>query len=95
MNKNFTCCQECYDVLREKSSQTADLWMLLCKYRLIEGNIIHCFIPELPELRILENLGFIVTTEKEDIIAVKVRGYLLSVDGEPFFCSKDGNHGSV
>jgi hypothetical protein len=94
MNEKFICCEECFNILREKSSQCVNLWKTLCQFHL-KGEVILCFLPELPEFRILEQMGYIVSTETDTSLAVKVNGCFFSEEGEPCFCIKGGNHGTV
>lgn len=41
---------------------------------------------------ILENLGFLVSTETSKDTLIRVNGHMNSVHGEHFFCVKDGCH---
>jgi len=49
---------------------------------------------EMTKLKILEEMGYVISTEFEDSIAVKLKGHMSTEDGDHFFCIKEGDHGS-
>lgn len=60
--------------------------------RLDRGEVIKLRTTDFPELRLLETLGFLISTEEGYYhLAVKVKGHTLSIMGEHFFCI-NGEH---
>lgn len=94
MNKYFICCERCFEIIGRKNTGAAKLWMNLCALCMQRGNLLEIYTRDLPELRQLETLGFLVTTDKSDNLAIKLKGHCMTEQGEDFFCIKDGNHGS-
>lgn len=91
MTKYFICCEKCFEVAAKRSPDAAKLWMDFCAIRLEEGEVI-CLQKNFPELRSLEMLGFLVSTEQEDTIAVRINGHMQTLNGEHYFCIKEGRH---
>lgn len=91
MSNQFVCCNDCYEILEKIHPDAANLWIELCSLQLSNGGIVECQ-NDLPELRKLEILGYITTTETEKNILILTRGQIMSEDGQNFFCSRDGNH---
>lgn len=48
--------------------------------------------PDFPELRVLEMMGFLVSTDTDKGTAIRVKGHMNTEDGEHFFCVKEGRH---
>jgi len=93
MTKYFICCEKCYQDIVNKSLASAYMWMELCKRVLEnENTVIEYFDVIIPSLRILEENKYILSTEREKMIAIRVNGYMLSEDGQHFFCAKEGHH---
>lgn len=97
MRNEFTCCDRCFETLQKRSAKAAKIWMNLCQSYMeipglfsVEGNS--------PQIRILETLGFITTTDcsddvYSDYIILRVNGHRKDFYGEDCFCiSKDGRH---
>lgn len=91
MTKYFICCEKCFETAAKRSSNAAKLWMDFCAIKLQEGEVL-CLQKNFPELRTLESLGFLVSTDLEDSIAVRIKGHMTTEDGEHFFCIKEGCH---
>jgi len=88
---NFTgCCEQCFEIIGKKNTNAARIWMDLCSYK-IKKNIKLIFIesPGIPEIRTLEMLGFLVSTEIEKYIALKMHGCSNSTNS---FCIKGSLH---
>lgn len=66
--------------------------MDFCALGLAEGEVVLLETNDFPELRVLENLGFVVSTDRFKEIAVRVQGHILTSEGEHFFCVKGGRH---
>lgn len=94
MKKYFICCQKCFETIGKKNTRAAKLWMDFCAYGMRIGETFEIGNANSKEIGILENLGFIITTERPISLMVKIKGHLMSEDGEHFFCVKEGNHES-
>lgn len=66
--------------------------MDFCAMRLQNGHPVILKSPDFPELRILEMLGFLISTDQQNCLAVRVNGHMNTVAGEVFFCVKEGRH---
>jgi hypothetical protein len=88
----FICCEECLEDIGRKSTKAARLWLDLCALRLKKGEVITFPLDNLAEIRALELLGFILTTEDQSWLKVKIRGLHLTDEGDDFFCLQDGIH---
>lgn len=92
MSDNTMCCGKCFHNIAKISVQAGKDWLILCSAR--------CKFPshnlvsyDAPSINVLENLGFIITTEKDDDgqIFIKLIGQR-DADGAIFFCKED-DHG--
>lgn len=92
MSKYFICCEKCFETIGKRNTRAAKLWMDFCAAILEYGKVILIQSPDFPELRVLETMGFLVSTEHSNSLAVKVNGHMNSEDGENFFCAKEGRH---
>jgi hypothetical protein len=92
MSKYFVCCEKCFETIGQKSTNAARLWMDLCALRLQEGTIVSIRTQDFPELRILELLGFVVSTDKPQNVVIRINGHQLTNEGQDFFCLKEGQH---
>jgi hypothetical protein len=86
MDKYFVCCQNCFERIARVDTVSARLWMDFCKWQLECGKVLVFECGDFAEFRILENLGFIVSTEQADTISVKVQGHIYTFTDEHFFC---------
>ena len=66
--------------------------MDFCAMRLQKGEVVILRTPDFPELRVLETMGFLVSTDQHNCLAVRVNGHMSTLDGEHFFCVKEGRH---
>ncbi len=92
MSKYFTCCTECFDSIGRRSTRASRLWMDLCADTMTHGAILNMRTLDFPELRTLEKLGYLVSTDKEHTLGVRLNGYMKSEDHQHFFCIKEGRH---
>ena len=90
MSKYFICCEECFRNIGLRNTKAAKLWMEFCAMRMEMNGVFLLDPKNIAELRILENMGYIVSTDQNEYVAVKVKGYMNSERGEPFFCVKVG-----
>lgn len=92
MGKYFICCEKCFEVIAKRNTTCARLWMDLCAIRLKRGEYVELYSLDFPELRILEKLGFVVSTDRPEKICIRIKGYSQTPDGEDLFCLKAGKH---
>lgn len=92
MSRYFLCCEQCFTTISERSVKAAKLWMDFCTLGLENGEIVIIETNDFPELRVLETLGFLVSTDQYKQLAVRVKGHILTKEGEHFFCAKEGRH---
>ena len=92
MTRYFICCESCFENIAKKNTTAAKLWMDLCAMRLQFGEFLEILdTADIPELRALEVLGFIITTDMKNKIAIQVNGHFES-EGEHCFCLLGGCH---
>ena len=91
MTNYFICCEKCFEDIGRKSCNAAKLWMDLCALYLEEGDYFRLSGCS-SEIRILEKMRFLLSTDEAETIAVHVKGHILSDMGEHFFCRKGGHH---
>lgn len=90
MNSNYiVCCSKCLDNLMTKDKKIAELWVDLCQLTLLTGPIVFIHYPDIPQLRVLEKEGYILSFEDEECLKIKVKGILETENEEYFFCPKE------
>lgn len=89
---NFSCIDCCIDIM-QKSKSASKLWLDMCStcddeyfYMYMSGE------EDEIDIQLLENLGYLVTTETEDYIKIKMNGYIIDEENNAFFCIKNGHH---
>lgn len=84
MSNPGLCCEKCFEMIARNSTGAAKLWLDLCELQL-HSEVFGIKTQDFVTLRLLEVLGFIVTTDTPEVIVIKVKGQKL--DGsEPYFC---------
>ncbi len=88
------CCSKCFQQINLQSSQAAKLWVDLCEYESYTGKAIilkekYCG----EDLVLLEHLRFIVTTDYNDRILVRINGLHTHIDDEELYCIEVDKHG--
>lgn len=91
MSEYFMCCEHCFRTICQTDTTAAKFWMTLCKMCLDHGNII-ISSGESPKIRILEQLGFLVSTERKSKVLMKLKDPYLNEVGLQEFCLKEGCH---
>lgn len=79
------CCDDCFALICKKSTKSARFWLELCALK-DENGIFGLRTNQLEEIRTLEVMGFIMTTEilteaNKEILVVKVNG-----EKQNYFC---------
>jgi len=83
MKSDLKVCDECFARICKLSAGAGRLWMDICT--MTEGHLILALkSDEFEELRILEMLGHIVTTDKREHIMIRVLGHPAT-----YFCNGD------
>ena len=95
MDNHFVCCDQCFEIIGNRSRKAARVWLDLCGLRLQRGEVFSLFMQDFPELRVLETLGYITTTDKPFEILVRLHGLKMLEDGVPFFCTSEVPHGNT
>lgn len=85
MSEKAVCCPTCFANLCMDNVSVATLWLELCDLHLQHG-IFLIDILDTFELNILENKGFIVSTEKDNYIIVKVLGQQVDEENQIYYC---------
>lgn len=90
MKNKISCCDLCFDEIARKSSAAACLWLDLCSFGqnllVLNGN-------DTPQIRWLEILGYLRSTETANQILIQLEGYSETEDGDPYFCCWEEKHG--
>lgn len=92
MSKYFICCEQCFETIGKIDTKSAKLWMDFCAMHLEKGEVLTLHPLDFEEIRTLEVLGFLVSTELEKTLAIRINGHMKTDEGEDFFCAKEGNH---
>lgn len=94
MKKNkekFLCCEKCFYDICKLDIPTARIWIRICDiYEKVKSNVFSINIPDFEELRILENNGFLVTTETNEELIVKLNG-VRNDNAGTYFCIRDSH----
>lgn len=84
MTEYEACCEKCLQRIGNESPNAARFWMDLCRSYDVEKDSI-TLAHDIPEIRSLENLGFLVSTERNRNVVAKLCGIHLA-GNEKFFC---------
>ena len=90
--KYFMCCEKCFQILGRKSTDAAKIWMDICAVSLNVQRDVVSIEGYDKEVRVLEKNGFVISTELDYGMYVKVKGHYETTTGEHYFCSRDGRH---
>lgn len=86
MSKDAVCCERCFHKIAKVSSPAAKLWLQLCEIQNRNYFDIFGIYPEEPlELQLLEELGFVLSTDTPQMILIKLFG-LHEDDTGAFYC---------
>jgi len=85
MSKPGICCDRCFECIAKRNVEAAKLWLDLCDIQEGCPGIFGLRTSDFSSLRLLELLGFILTTDTPQIIFVKVKGQKQDALGT-FFC---------
>jgi hypothetical protein len=92
MNRYFICCEKCFETICKRNTKAAKLWMDFCAFHLQERGLVILHSSDFPELRILEKMGFLISTDQKNSLAIRVHGQMRTTEGDNFFCVKGGRH---
>lgn len=85
MSKPGLCCDNCFGSIACRSTSCARLWLDLCDIQNNTSSPFGLQLEDFPALRLLEVLGFVVTSENPHMIVVKVLGRQEDAYGA-YFC---------
>lgn len=90
-DKKFLCCEKCVEEIGKKSCNAAKLWMDLCEIEFTYG-LLNFKAVEDPDLRVLESLGYILTTDIENYVVIKLFLDEELYRGTSLFCVRGEGH---
>lgn len=90
--KCFGCCVSCFDKIAQKKPKAANLWLNICNvYTSVQGLFaVKNF--DTKELRYLERNGFLVTSDDDEYIVIKLKGCLSDSKQNFVYCIEPKNH---
>lgn len=89
MKTNFTnCCEKCLEKIAKLSASVGRTWLDLCHLQNNSAKLL--FSEDNPNLELLERLGFLVSCETPEHIAVRLLNRI-NADGHSIFCV-EGDH---
>lgn len=83
------CCDQCVREIADKSVPAAMLWLDLCCTSKETNRVKSRYISS---LWVLEHMGFLVSTEDNQGVAVKLCGRVRLSGGDEYFCLRHGEH---
>ncbi len=96
MDKYFVCCEQCFEKIGKRNTKAARMWLDLCALKVDQTAKVEDFIilenHDFPELRVLEMLGFVLSTDRPQSLAIKVNGHYQTHEGQDMFCLEKGMH---
>ncbi len=84
-NDAFLCCDECFANAAKRSTKAAKLWIDLCAYYVYSEGVFGFRADDMPELRMLEMMGYIITVDYDRGVMVQVWGLSMDEQGI-YFC---------
>lgn len=84
MTDQSLCCDRCFHILAQKSPSAAKMWLDLCDIQFHTKRLVGLINFDLTSLRLLEILGFIITSETHELVIVNVKTNI-SEDNQ-YFC---------
>lgn len=89
------CCDKCFERVAKKNVSSARMWLDLCRVSEEEGDYFalmdtQYFDIGCLELRVLENLGYITTTESSNMLRLRMNGRRQD-DAATYFCAEGGH----
>lgn len=88
--KYYICCEKCLETIAKHSTSAAKFWMDLCSCHKENGPLVFMY-NESDEVKELEKLGFLISTETKNGLLVQAVGTICT-KGEVFFCAKMCDH---
>lgn len=74
MKSKARCCNQCVEMIARRSTSAARMWMDLCSYSMEFARLHFKQEEDGYELRLLEQLGMVTSTDVDDRIVLKVNG---------------------
>lgn len=91
-SRYYISCPKCLENIAKINTKAAKLWMDLCALKLQVGDILQ-FESSSKEINLLENLGYIITTEKnKSKILLKLKGNFYERTSNDIFCIESCSH---
>ena len=92
MNEYKICCEKCFESIGKEHTGAAWLWLDLCAIKNEDDNLIILEAQDFPGLGTLEKSGYLISTESDSLLYIKLKGCMKTEDGELFVCVKEGYH---
>lgn len=84
------CCDECHRRIGMRSVSASRLWLDFCDQFTRQGIFnFYDHSVDSSELRILETMGYIVSSENRENILIKLLGVQQDYNGDLIFCTGD------
>ena len=75
MSEQRYCCDRCFDSIGRRSVDAARLWLDLCELaQSSDPTLVWINTEPSPSLRVLEVMGFLVTTETDTQTRIRIKG---------------------
>ena len=85
MKNKVSFCEKCFESIGKKNTAAARIWTDLCLLHVKHRSVLVLKCQDFEELRLLELLEFVTSTEKSCTLHVKVHGERHDEEGT-FFC---------
>lgn len=87
------CCPKCFEAIAQLNTRAAKLWVDMCEYTCFTGHDIilkdkYCG----DDLIWLENFRYIISTDDDERIIVKLNGLTQDENGEDLYCMEIEKH---
>lgn len=79
------CCDKCFEEIANISPSAARIWMNLCAIYQDKDDVLETS-NDFPELRTLEKLGYLISTDTAELIQFKMLG--MHKDCQIYFCMR-------
>lgn len=87
MANKIVCCEKCFEYVAKQSTNAARLWLDLCALWYTKGQVLTVRTHDFPELRTLEQMNFLMSTDQPQHILIKIFGLQKDhLDGIDYFC---------
>jgi hypothetical protein len=86
------CCKRCYEEVSSLYPELETIWIDLCSLQHQSAGSFGLAVTDFHELSVLEQSGYVITTETDRYLIVKTLGEHVDNDGEIVFCINRADH---